>query len=345
MELPHVVRIGPDAIFELGDELSKLGKGKAIVVTSQTSMSLFGQLLTKVLTSSGIESDIYVVQRGTDINGECEQIISRFVSDEYNFVLGVGGGRTIDIGKMVAFRMKLLFASVPTTPSHDGIASPLVSIPDKDRRYSTYAKTPSIIIADTNILTNAPHRHIASGAGDVLAKFTAVKDWRLAHLLKGEYYGDYAAKLAETSVEMVIREARNIGRHKEKGIRVLAEALINCGIVIGIVGNSRPCSGSEHLFSHSLDLVANYPALHGEQVGLGTIMMACLHNADWELIRDTLRTIGSPTSSGGLGISTEQLIEALTTSHKMRPDRYTILGESGITKQAAKNLAEETEVT
>jgi glycerol-1-phosphate dehydrogenase [NAD(P)+] len=344
MELPQVVLIGPDTISELSKELSWLGKFRAVIVTSQTPFSLFSEKISEILRKEKINFSFHVIDKKNDVNEEFEKISAKFSSGGFDVVLGFGGGKVIDVAKLIASHRGVLLVSIPTVLSHDGIASPLVSVPSNDRRYSIYAKTPNVIIADTSILSKAPHRHTVSGFADIIAKYTAVRDWRLAHLIKGEYYGDYAAKLAETSVEMVVRECEKVGKHKEEGVRVLAEALINCGIVISIVGNSRPCSGSEHLFSHSLDLVANYPALHGEQVGVGTIMMAYLHNADWKLIKDVLKTVGAPISYEGLRTSPEKIVEALTLAHKIRPERYTILGESGLTRLAAKSLAEETGV-
>ncbi len=77
-----------------------------------------------------------------------------------------------------------------------------------------------------------------------------------------------------------------------------------------IAGSSRPCSGSEHQFSHALDIVASRPALHGEQCGVGTIMMAYLHSLDWRRVRQVLRSIGAPTTAEGLGVPSEAIIKA-----------------------------------
>jgi glycerol-1-phosphate dehydrogenase [NAD(P)+] len=113
---------------------------------------------------------------------------------------------------------------------------------------------------------------------------------------------------------------------------------------MSIAGSSRPCSGAEHLFSHALDVTAPHPALHGEQVGVGTIMCAYLHGANWQLIRDVLRRIGAPTSARELAIEDKHIIKALTIAHKIRPDRYTILGDKGLTKEAAERVAQVTGV-
>jgi len=205
-------------------------------------------------------------------------------------------------------------------------------------------KVPLAIIADSSVIAKAPYRLLASGVGDVIAKFTAVLDWRLAHKLKNEYYGEYAASLALLSAKHVLCYANVIRRGDEKAVRIVMEALISSSIAMCIAGSTRPGSGSEHLFSHALDLIAPKPALHGEQCGVGTIMMAYLHGKDWRKIRRTLKRIGAPTTAKELGIPDYYIIKALTIAHKIRPERYTILGETGLTWEAAENLARTTGV-
>ncbi|RLE52074.1 MAG: NAD(P)-dependent glycerol-1-phosphate dehydrogenase, partial [Candidatus Methanomethylicota archaeon] len=201
------------------------------------------------------------------------------------------------------------------------------------------ANPPVAIIADIDLIMKAPYRLLASGCGDIIAKFTAVRDWRLAHKLRGEYYGDYAASLAILSANLVVKHAEYISRRMPESLRTVVEALISCGIAMCIAGSSRPCSGSEHLFSHALDLIAKKPALHGEQCGVGTIMMMYLHGGKWRNIRKTLKLIGAPTTAKELGVSDYEVIKALTIAHKIRPERYTILGESGLSWEAAERVA------
>ena len=130
----------------------------------------------------------------------------------------------------------------------------------------------------------------------------------------------------------------------EPGLRVLLEALVSCGVAMCIGGTSKPCSGSEHLFSHALDIVAPNRALHGEECGLGAIMMAELHGMDWEKIRDTLRKVGAPITAKEVGFSAEQIVEALLRAPKIRPERYTILNEKPLNRKDAYELAKATGV-
>ena len=117
-------------------------------------------------------------------------------------------------------------------------------------------------------------------------------------------------------------------------------ALVGFSVSMSIAGSSRPCSGSAHLISHALDMIAPGAALHGEQCGVGAIMMAKLHGLDSKRIRGSLATIGAPTTAGELGIDGEILVEALVKAGSIRPERYTILNKVNLTRKSARKLAE-----
>ena len=143
------------------------------------------------------------------------------------------------------------------------------------------------------------------------------------------------------SSNLIMRNAHLIRERQEDGYRTLLEALVSCGVAMSIAGSSRPCSGSAHLFSHTLDMIAPEPALHGEQCGVGAIMMARLHGLDWKSIRETLGVIGAPTTAQDLGISQEIVVDALVKARTIRPERYTILNDAKLTEKSATSLAKE----
>jgi glycerol-1-phosphate dehydrogenase [NAD(P)+] len=178
----------------------------------------------------------------------------------------------------------------------------------------------------------------------MICKAVEVRDWRLAHRENNDYYGGYAGSLSLMSSQHVMESARIIRQRTQEGIRTLLEALVSCGVAMSIAGSSRPTSGSSHLFSHALDQIAEKPALHGEQCGVGSIMMAKLHGLNWEAIRASLRTIGAPTTAEELGISDKTIIKALRLASSIRPDRYTILNKVNMDEKLAIELAKETAV-
>jgi len=240
--------------------------------------------------------------------------------------------------------MHLPFYSVPTSASHDGMSSPFASLRGLDKPYSVMAKPPVGILADIDVISSAPRRLLASGCGDLVSKLTAVKDWQLAKRVTGEYYGSYAASLALMSAKVVLDHPRVVGRFDRESVRGLVEALISTGVAAGIAGSSRPCSGSEHLFSHYLDLVAPEAGLHGEKCGIGTIMMAKLHGIDWRRVRSALRSVGAPVEASQIGVDDSKVVESLVRASSIRPDRYTILSRRKLTSRSARDLAMSTGV-
>jgi len=342
-QLPREVLVGENSIAQLGETCRRLNFAKsALVVTGPKTFEVAGKASLDSLARADIGAEYVLVERST---ADAVKLVEESINVSWpSVVIGLGGGKDIDVSKLASARAKLNFISVPTTASHDGIASPFASIKGLDGPYSILAQAPIAIIADTAIIGRSPYRLMASGCGDIVGKYTAVRDWRLGHKLKNEYYGDYAANLALMSAKLVMKNSELIRARSQEGIRTVVEALISCGVAMSIVGSSRPCSGSEHLFAHSLDRAVPNKTLHGETVGVGTILCAYLHGANWKLIKRVLKRIGAPTTAAELGVSSQDVVDALSSAHRIRPERYTILGETGITREAAEKVGRATGV-
>lgn len=343
MELPRNVVVGHDAIHQVGEVCSSLKLGKrALVVADETTMKIAGTTAVKALASRKIRTSEFLIPDATwEEVVEAEQRIRK---GNFDFALGVGGGRPIDVAKCASFNAGVPFVSVPTAASHDGVVSSRASITKGGEKVSLAAQTPIAVIMDTGIIAESPFRLLAAGCGDIIANLTAVKDWALARNLRNEYYSSYAASLSELAARLVIENAHTIKPRLEESAWFVCKALVSSGVAMSIAGSSRPASGSEHKFSHALDKIAKKPALHGEQCGVGTIMMMYLHGGSWQEVRDALLAIGAPTTSRALGVTDEEVVEALCHAHESHKERYTILGDEGLTHEAAERLAHITKV-
>jgi glycerol-1-phosphate dehydrogenase [NAD(P)+] len=343
MQLPREVIVGNNTLGMISDICRRLGFSKSVfIVTGPNTHGIAGKMVSDLLDDAGIHVDHIIVSSST--LWDVKAVEKKIQEIKPQVLLGIGGGTKIDVAKLSSAREKIPFMSIPTTASHDGIAGPLVSLKGLNKPYSEMAQSPIAIIADTSIIAKASYRLTASGCGDVIAKFTAVRDWKLAHKVKNEYYGEYAASLALMSAKLVMKNARLIQHGEEEGIRVLLEALISCGVAMSIAGSSRPCSGSEHLFSHALDKISPNSAFHGEQCGVGTIMMAHLYGMQWKRIKETLEKVGAPTTAQELGVKPDRIVEALVQASTIRPDRYSILDKQRINYDSAERLAKITDV-
>ena len=338
MELPTKVLIGQGVLSKLGEFIDETSSRKRVVIAAGSNVAA---KVRSAVDSALSRTPVWVEVEAADLKN-VENVMGSAVGSAC--IVGVGGGKSVDVGKLAAFRSKLPFYSVPTSASHDGISSPFASLKGLDRPYSVMAKPPVGILADIDVISSAPRRLLASGCGDLVSKLTAVKDWQLAHNKTGEYYGSYSASLALMSANVVLDGAEKLGEFGKGAVRDLVEALISTGVAAGIAGSSRPCSGSEHLFSHYLDMIAPESGLHGEKCGVGTIMMAKLQRADWRRVRSALKQVGAPVSASDLGVEDSQVVESLVKASSIRPERYTILSSKKLDGKSARALAKTTSV-
>jgi glycerol-1-phosphate dehydrogenase [NAD(P)+] len=343
MQLPREVIVGNETLPLLSEICKRLGFcDSALVVTGPDTQNIAGRRVMDLLIDKGMDVDVLVVNSST--LQEVNAVEERIKESSPQIVLGVGGGTKIDVAKLSSTHQGIPFISVPTTASHDGIASPVAAIKGLNKPYSVMAQSPMAILADTDVIIRSDYRFTASGCGDLVSKFTSVRDWELAYKMKNEYYGEYSASLALMSARLITKNADIIKPETEEGLRLILEGLISCGVAMSIAGSSKPCSGSEHLFSHSLDIVESNGGLHGEQCGVGAIMMAYLYDIDWKSIKDTLQKTGSPTTAEELGVEPDSIIKALMQACTIRPERYTILNTKTLDYDSAKKLAKVTGV-
>ncbi|GAB7013533.1 NAD(P)-dependent glycerol-1-phosphate dehydrogenase [Halolamina salina] len=340
IRLPRNVVVGHGALDDLGDAVGELYlSGTPLIVTSPSPNQIVGDRVREQL--SGAET-VIVAEAGFE---QVQNVIDAAREVDAGYLVGLGGGKPIDTAKMASDELDVGFVSVPTAASHDGIVSGRGSIPEGDTRHSVAAEPPLAVVADTDVIADAPWELTTAGCADIISNYTAVADWQLARRLKGVEYSEYGGALARMTAEMLVDNADLIRPGLEESAWIVVKALVSSGVAMSIAGSSRPASGAEHLFSHQLDRIAPGRALHGHQVGVGSIMTAYLHDGPdglWQDIRAALESLDAPTTAADLGLSDDELLEALTTAHEIR-DRYTVLGD-GITEKAAREVAETTGV-
>jgi glycerol-1-phosphate dehydrogenase [NAD(P)+] len=334
MILPREVIGGHGAIERIGEVFKKLTiSQRSIIVTGRNTVKLAGDRVKGLLEASGIDTEIIITDYATEEN--VEMVKAQTKDFNANIIIGIGGGTKIDIAKKSAFDLGLDFISIPTSASHDGVASPRASIIKNGLSTSVEATMPAAIIADTEIIVKAPFRFLAAGAADVLSNLPALRDWNLGHRLKGERVSSSAYSISEFAAKEIINNASQIKPHVEESVWLVIKQIVFSGIAMSIAGSSRPASGSEHMFAHAVDTIKKGNGLHGELCGIGSIIAMYLHGADWMTIKNTLQTIGAPTTLDQVSLTEEDAIQALMMAHKTKPDRYTILGESGLSESAA----------
>jgi len=323
MVLPRIVVTGPGVLEQIPAIIAELDiPERGLIVCDKNTLEIAGNQVIEYLEAGGHPMQKVEIS-GANIS-ELERVES--YSDEVDFLVGVGGGRPIDLAKQAGFNKDIPFISIPTAASHDGFGSARASIRQDGHKTSMQAIPPIAVVADTTIISKAPKRLLAAGVGDIVSNQTAVLDWKLEGP-KADY-SEYAAALSEMAAQLVEDGIEKVASGTEEGVRLVVKALISSGVAMSIAGTSRPASGGEHKFSHWLDANYDAPALHGEQCGLGSIVTMYLHGGDWQKIRDTLHAVNAPIDAKGLGIDDEMVLSALVNSKDIRPQRTTILDKS-----------------
>ena len=258
---------------------------------------------------------------------EAERIMERIEADSPDVVVGVGGGRVLDLAKYTASEKGLPFISVPGAVSNDGIASPVAVIRFNGRTKSLQAHIPMAVVADPILIESAPQRTLQSGIGDLISTLSACADWRLA-VKRGRENGDEFTETISRNAAMRVLLAGQSGPTGRDFLKVLIEGLIMSGIAMGICGSSRPSSGAEHMISHAIDRHFDKKQTHGEQVGVATLFTLQLHGEELSHVRALFRRFGLPLSPTDLGLTQAEFLHAVHTAPQERPGRYSILNET-----------------
>jgi glycerol-1-phosphate dehydrogenase [NAD(P)+] len=252
-------------------------------------------------------------------------------------VVGVGGGKALDVAKYVSFLGRLPYFAVPTSLSNDGFCSPQSSLTIRGKRRSLPAALPFGVVADTAVCLEAPRILTLAGVGDLVAKFTAVRDWKLAFQCSGELIDDFAALLSNGSIRAYLSHPR----FDLKGTRLLATALLLNGIAMEICGSSRPASGSEHMISHALDAVSARPRLHGLQVGIAAYIVSILQNANTEQIVSLFDATGFWAAVADDPFSRTEWLAAIRAAPSVKDGYYTVLSTRDVLPEVRTILTDD----
>ena len=177
------------------------------------------------------------------------------VTDDTDLIIGIGSGVINDLCKHVSFISGLPYYIVATAPSMDGYASKGAALILDGMKVTLNADVPKAIIADVNMLKDAPFEMIQAGYGDIIGKYSCLNDWKLSHLVNDEYLCEFVMNATYDAVEETVRLADGLVQRAPEAVKALMEALVAVGILMAYVGNSRPASGSEHHMSHYFEIV------------------------------------------------------------------------------------------
>ncbi|MDP9444284.1 MAG: iron-containing alcohol dehydrogenase family protein [Actinomycetota bacterium] len=269
--------------------------------------------------------------------GELQEVLRE---RSFDALVGIGGGRTIDVAKYAATRAAVPMVAVATNLAHDGICSPVASLTHPGGKGSFGVSMPLAVVVDLDYVRAAPPQLVRSGIGDAVSNLSAIEDWQLAERERGEPLDGLAVTFARTAAEAVLH--RGDGIDDDDFLIALAEALVLSGMAMSVAGTSRPCSGACHEFIHAVDLL--YPGVyhHGELAGIGALFAYFLRDGHtrFDQIAGCLHQHGLPRTPDDIGLSVDEFVAAVLKAPSTRPDRYTILEHLDLDEQRAHKYVE-----
>ena len=356
----QAIRVGSGVIQELPGILRDLGASHIFLVADNYTFEAAGRQVEQLLDQAGLPYHKRVFQTETPLvpNEYALGSVLAAMTSQDDMLLAVGSGTLNDVTKYVSARTGVPYVIAATAPSMDGYASTVAPTILDGFKTTLPAVYPAAIVADVDILKDAPMPMLTAGFGDIIGKFTSLADWRLSHQLNGEYYCPEVAGVIEAAVETCAANAKALAQREPQAIQAVTEALILSGLAMGMVGVSRPASGAEHQMAHYWEMDAlrrgeEHP-LHGNAVGVGTVLAASLYEMAAEYLPQgfaapdkgqilaCLQAAGSCADPKELGIRRELCLESLLHAMELR-DRFTVqklLEQKGKLSLCAQELVE-----
>lgn len=323
----------------LADCIPGIEEKRTVIVTEEPLLSIMGAYLDEMKRDLP-KSELYLIKENSF--EEAMELAKYICMNDVEVVIGVGGGKVLDVAKYAGFVGKISYICVPTTLSNDSLSSPVAVLgTEGDARKTFKCTIPSGIVVDVNVVMNAPLSHLQSGIGDTISKYTALYDWKLDAAHRGERVDGFSYLLSDMAFSsLCYNEEKSL---KSKAfIKILTQALVLGGLAMEIAGNSRPSSGSEHLFCHSLE--ENYKEInisHGMAVALGSMVSCRLQGQDLGKLETVIRAYHMDMDPMNWGITKDIFTDAWMRAADTRKDRYTVLNETTLTKELLYGIYEE----
>lgn len=248
------------------EDVGLAGKRRAVV---------YDTMVYQLTEGKHVKADQEIVLEAKGLRAE-DTLIEEMMKqlDHPEVIVAFGAGTIMDFGRYPAYKLGIPFVAIPTLASSDGFTANICSAILNGQKKSTPMCAPILVVADLDIIKGAPARLVASGINDILAKYISLTDWRIAHLVAGEYFCPTVAELAEHALKLM-REAAD--KYAATGVadhEAMTMAQMESGLTMQLLNHSRAASGAEHLMAHLVELhpprFEKAEGIHGECVGVGT---------------------------------------------------------------------------
>ncbi len=331
------VLIGKGVMGHIPALLEKYGSRRPFLLADINTWKAAGVALAELLDQKKTPYSRYVFpQQHLEPDEKAVGSAVMHYDNTCDLIIGIGSGVINDIGKILSSITGHKYIILATAPSMDGYASGTSSMAMDGVKVSLNSRCADVIVGDTDILCKAPEHMLSAGLGDMLAKYVSIAEWRIAHLITGEYYCEEVAKLIRRAVKACTDNAQALLHREPEAVEAVFRGLVIGGLAMAYAGVSRPASGVEHYFSHVWDMRALEFGLeaqsHGIQCAAATYVAAKLYERiknippDWEKAHEYVESFDyndwSRQLKEFLGTSADAMIALEAKEGKYRKDTH-----------------------
>ena len=227
------VIVGEGVLSKLPDILKKYTAEKVFLIADKNTYFAAGEVVRSILEKNGITTASCIFEDSA-LEPD-ERSVGRaimYYDSSCDVVIGVGSGVINDIGKIVANVTEKPYVIVATAPSMDGYASATSSMTRDGLKISLASKCADVIVGDLDVLCQAPAKMMASGLGDMIAKYVSICEWRIANQITGEYYCEDIAQLIRDAVKRCIENAEGLLKRDKEAVKAVFEGLVIGGVAM-----------------------------------------------------------------------------------------------------------------
>lgn len=335
-----------DSINSISEICQPFESGKIFLICDSNTFEICGKKASEILINENFNVKTFIYQQKSELSQNNvvpdEKALGRLLLEieaETSLIVTCGSGSLNDLSRMISYKLNIPYIIIATAPSMDGYASVVSPLIVEGFKTTFEAVYPYAVVGDLGILATAPVDMIRAGFGDILGKLTALADWELARQIKKEYWCETSVNMVKNALLKCMENASNVTSKSENTIRYIFEALLLSGVAMGLVGNSRPASGAEHHLAHywEMDALKNGEehALHGNAVGVGTLVVARIYELmaeflpktfikpSFDEIRLNLIKAGCASKPQEIGVSKELFERSIKNAYTIRT-RFTI---------------------
>ena len=330
---------GAGELERLGEHVSSLGCAAFVILDSGTDDRLGETLGPAFFACEDLVEPCFEVYDGPCTEQAVMRLAQRCEANDYDVVVGIGGGKMLDIAKAVAHFTERPLCVVPTAASTDAPCSALSVLYRKDGAFDRYLhldRNPDMVVVDTSVIAKAPLRMTVAGMGDALATYFEARVCASTGGVNelGGKSGAMALAAARACYDTLMECGVEAKRDIEAGkVTAAVERIVECNILLSGIGFESGGLALAHAIANGLAGAPDCRAMHGEGVAFGLNVQLALEDApEREQVLDFCREVGLPTTLDELGLG--EISDA------------DLLGVAEVTFQNKRNMAnEKTKVT